>query len=104
MRIANLAGRAVLLSGDGALDIAEASGGRLPSDPQTLFDHWDALRSLNPSGEAVPVNEHLLGACAPGPGQVFAIGVNYTDRAAEARVDMAVRLPDRAGCHRRAAA
>lgn len=48
--------------------------------------------------------ERLLGACAPGPGQVFAIGVNYTDRAAEARVDMAVRLPDRAGCHRRAAA
>lgn len=41
MRVGNLAGRAVLLAGDGATGIEKAVGGRLPADPQVLFEHWD---------------------------------------------------------------
>ena len=49
MKLANLAGRAVLVhpstgSGTGeAIDIAGASDGRFGPDPQALFDDWDAF-------------------------------------------------------------
>lgn len=37
MRYANLAGRAVLLHGDTAVDIEQASAGRFGADPQALY-------------------------------------------------------------------
>ncbi|MEO3788516.1 fumarylacetoacetate hydrolase family protein [Actinocorallia sp. B10E7] len=90
MRIANLADRVVLLTGDGAIDVHQASGGVLSSDPQTLFDHWrDAWPVLTTlTGEASPYDEADLRAPVPRPGQIFAIGVNYREHAEESGIDI----------------
>jgi 2-keto-4-pentenoate hydratase/2-oxohepta-3-ene-1,7-dioic acid hydratase in catechol pathway len=79
MRIANLAGRAVLLSSDRALDVETASGGRYGPDPMAVLDRWpDFLpwaRTADFDG-AVPFE--------PRPRQVFAVALNYPPHAAEA--------------------
>ena len=41
MRIANLAGRAVLLEGDRAIDIATVSDGRFGPEPLAVYRAWD---------------------------------------------------------------
>ncbi|MFG2004353.1 fumarylacetoacetate hydrolase family protein [Spirillospora sp. NPDC048911] len=91
MRVANLAGRAVVLVDGGAIDLAEAGGGRFPSDPQALYECWDELRGWVPEGVAVPYEDADFGAPAPAPRQVFAIGVNYRDHAEESRIDVSGR-------------
>ena len=86
MRIANLAGRAVLLVADGAIDINKASGGALGPDPRAVFEHWDEVRLqlTGLTGEAVPYAEQDLLAPVPLPRQIFAIGINYASHAEEA--------------------
>lgn len=90
MRIANLAGRAVLLTGDGAIDIHKASYGVLSSDPQALLGNWRDVRPVlaGLTGEASPYADSELRAPVPRPGQIFAIGVNYRDHAEEAGIDI----------------
>jgi 2-keto-4-pentenoate hydratase/2-oxohepta-3-ene-1,7-dioic acid hydratase in catechol pathway len=87
VRVANLQGRLVLIEGDTAVDVAEASGGRFPSDPQAVFAEWDAFRdwasSVDP-GRGEPFAVEALGPPVPRPAQVFAIGVNYAAHASEA--------------------
>lgn len=92
MRTANLAGRLVLVTDEGALDVADASEGRFSPDPQAAFERWDELRAWAPdaAGEAGSLDEALLGPPVPQPRQVFAIGMNYAGHAAEAGID----LPD----------
>lgn len=90
MKLANLAGRAVLLGADGATDVASASGGRFGPDPQALFDDWQpfvewasALQDADAAAsDSFQIEE--LGAPVPRPRQVFAIGLNYAEHAAEA--------------------
>ncbi|WP_394554909.1 fumarylacetoacetate hydrolase family protein [Agromyces sp. MMS24-JH15] len=97
MRIANLRGRAVVVvgAGDGAgagtadraVDVADASAGRFGPDPQSLVGDWDAFTAWAATadlsaGEPFEVAE--LGAPVPRPRQVFAIGLNYAEHAAEA--------------------
>ena len=97
MRIANLSGRAAVVTapstGSGtrrAIDVATASAGRFGPDPQALFDDWEAFVAWAADlGEAdaaasVPFDETALGAPVPRPRQVFAIGLNYAEHAAEA--------------------
>jgi len=94
MRIANLAGRAVWVRTDGAasgaIDIADASAGRFGPDPQSLFEEWDAFtawaRTYDDADAAGSVAFDVtdLGAPVPRPRQVFAIGLNYAEHAAEA--------------------
>ena len=87
MRIANLEGRLVLLKGDGAVDVASASDGRFDADPQAVYDRWDEFLEWSASAPESPlaaVEEDLLGSPAPRPRQVFAIGLNYSEHAAEA--------------------
>jgi 2-keto-4-pentenoate hydratase/2-oxohepta-3-ene-1,7-dioic acid hydratase in catechol pathway len=89
MRIANAEGRAVLVLDDGVVDLAKASDGALPDDPQLLYERWDEVRSfaeLAPSPEA-PLDLSLLEAPAPRPRQVFGIGMNYAAHASEAGVE-----------------
>ena len=88
MRIANLAGRAVLLVPDGAIDIHKASGGALGPDPGSIFERWDDLRPqlADLTGEHVPYAEADLLAPVPSPRQIFAIGINYEEHAAEAEL------------------
>ncbi len=90
MRIANLHGRAVLVSDERALDIGMASGGALPADPAELFTRWSDLiawaagQDVASDPAAVAYSPADLGAPSPRPSQVFGIGLNYADHAAEA--------------------
>ncbi|MFI0353206.1 fumarylacetoacetate hydrolase family protein [Actinomadura sp. 9N407] len=97
MRVANLAGRAVLLVADGALDVHKASGGLFGPDPQELYARWDELRAWEARGEASaepqPYDAADLGPAVPAPRQVFAIGVNYREHAAESNIDVSERPP-----------
>ncbi len=87
MRIANAAGRLVLLENDGrAVDVATASGGRFGPDPQAVYDRWTEFRDWAATASfdaAQPVDVAGLGAVTPAPRQVFAIGLNYRAHAEE---------------------
>jgi len=91
MRLANLAGRAVVIvpddaGGGRAVDVERGSAGRFSSDPQRAFENWAGFSAwasaLDDEGEAFDASQ--LEAPVPRPRQVFAIGVNYADHAAEA--------------------
>jgi 2,4-diketo-3-deoxy-L-fuconate hydrolase len=85
MRIATVAGRAVVLDGTTYADIETASSGRLPADPVRLLQRWDELRGWTPADAAwVEFEPARLGAPIPAPRQVFALAVNYPDHAGEA--------------------
>lgn len=86
MKIANYNGRAALIKDGKAIDLHNATDGRLPSDPCQIFDHWDEIRSAAPELENLPgeeIDPELLGTPSPEPKQVFAIGLNYAPHAAE---------------------
>jgi len=89
MRVANADGRSVLVVDDGVVDIATASGGTLPDDPQLLYEHWADVRSLAEQAPppTAPFELSALRAPVPRPRQVFAIGMNYAAHAAEAGVE-----------------
>jgi 2-keto-4-pentenoate hydratase/2-oxohepta-3-ene-1,7-dioic acid hydratase in catechol pathway len=87
MRIANLSGRLVLITADeAAVDVDQASDGRFGPDPQSVYDDWDGFtswaRTAEPSNATAFAVEDL-GPPVLRPRQVFAIGLNYRDHAAE---------------------
>ncbi|THG31620.1 fumarylacetoacetate hydrolase family protein [Naasia lichenicola] len=88
MRLANLAGRAVVVvgaGGDRAIDVERASDGGFSSDPQRAYEDWAGFSAwasgLADEGESFDPAD--LQAPVPRPRQVFAIGVNYAAHAAE---------------------
>jgi 2-keto-4-pentenoate hydratase/2-oxohepta-3-ene-1,7-dioic acid hydratase in catechol pathway len=91
MKLANIEGRAAVEVTGGWVDVHGASGGRFGPDVQALYDEWDDLRAwaqaLDPAAAAgldpAPLDEARLGAPAPRPRQVFAIGLNYRAHAEE---------------------
>lgn len=88
MRLAVVDGCATLLSADGPVDVERSSDGRLPADPAALYARWDEVRAwadgFAPAAPDDPLPpERSLGAVSPRPAQVFAIGLNYVDHAAE---------------------
>src|SRR5262245_30643530 len=94
MRIANVQGRLVLLGAAGGIDVERASRGRFGADPQAIFGRWADFRTwaADLAGEpGTPIADGTLEAPAPRPTQVFAIGLNYKDHAAEAGLP----IPDR---------
>jgi 2-keto-4-pentenoate hydratase/2-oxohepta-3-ene-1,7-dioic acid hydratase in catechol pathway len=97
VRIANVSGRLTLVSDEGGIDVETASAGRFGPDPQAIYEHWQAFRewaesvpsqATAPVDDAVPIDDTELRAPAPRPAQVFAIGLNYRDHAAEAGLDV----------------
>lgn len=93
MRVANLRGRLALVTADGAraLDVQGASGGRFDSSPQRIYDEWTEFVSWADRVDlaaAEPFSPSDLGAPAPAPRQVFAIGLNYRAHAAESHFDV----------------
>jgi 2,4-didehydro-3-deoxy-L-rhamnonate hydrolase len=89
VRIGNLDGRLVILTGAGALDAERASDGRFGADPQAVYDRWAEFRTwaaTQGSGGAEPYDAARLGAPAPAPRQSFGIGLNYRDHAAESGI------------------
>ena len=88
MRIANLSGRLVLVTSDGtaAVDVEHVSAGRFAADPQAVYDQWEDFLSWAAGVDlsaASPLRVEDLGAPAPAPRQVLAIGLNYSEHAAE---------------------
>ena len=86
MHLGSVDGRAVLVSGHQALDVATASGEALPADPVALLERWDDLVAWAPDADwvtAYDVTAERLGPPVPTPRQVFAIGLNYAPHAAE---------------------
>jgi 2,4-didehydro-3-deoxy-L-rhamnonate hydrolase len=90
MRIANAAGRLVIVTGDPgrelACDVEKASEGRFGADPQAIYDEWAAFTQWAAAASfetGEPVQVEALGSPAPSPRQVFGIGLNYSDHAAE---------------------
>lgn len=87
MRLATLSDRAVLLTEDGAVDIAHASSGRFGPDPMDVLTDWTGFRAWAASAElpaASPYRTADLDAPVPRPRQVFAVALNYRPHAAEA--------------------
>jgi 2,4-diketo-3-deoxy-L-fuconate hydrolase len=90
MRIAEVDGRLGLLVGEGAVDVESASDGRFSPDIQAVYERWPEFLGWASAGLDVrpaPVDEQALGAPAPRPRQVFAIGLNYFDHAEEAGLE-----------------
>lgn len=89
MRVANLDGRAVLLGDTRALDIADASDGRFPSDPQRVYAVWSELAAwaeglpVDEQPGAVAIDRARLGPPVPRPAQILAVGLNYAEHARE---------------------
>ena len=89
MRVARVSGRLSVLVDGGAVDVESASGGRFPADPDDVMPEWDELRDWAagyPGGEVAPYTPGDLGAPLLLPAQVFGIGLNYRDHAAESGV------------------
>ena len=87
MRIANINGRANLIVGEQALDIALASSGQFGPSLQSIYDNFDAFAAAAPGFPKKGLESFSLsqlGSPAPEPRQVFAIGLNYHGHAAEA--------------------
>lgn len=86
MRIANLSGRLVLVSGDRALDVEVASSGRFAANPQAIYERWAEFvnwaKTQDASAGSV-FDASALGPAVPRPPQVFAIGLNYASHAGE---------------------
>ncbi|MDJ0396405.1 fumarylacetoacetate hydrolase family protein [Rhodococcus sp. G-MC3] len=89
MRIANIDERLTLAVGSGYVDVATASDGKFGPDPQAIYDDWAAFVdwAAHLDIDAQSVNEVDVdtrwGPPVPRPRQVFAIGLNYHDHAAE---------------------
>jgi 2-keto-4-pentenoate hydratase/2-oxohepta-3-ene-1,7-dioic acid hydratase in catechol pathway len=87
MRLSTVDERAVLVSGDGFVDVALASDGRFGPDPMAVLEHWTAFTEWAATA-SLPAPEPLAGraldAPVPRPRQVFAIALNYPPHAAEA--------------------
>jgi 2-keto-4-pentenoate hydratase/2-oxohepta-3-ene-1,7-dioic acid hydratase in catechol pathway len=89
MRIANLNGRAALITDAGAVDVATASAGAFGPDPMSVYERWSDFSDWAVSAPlegAEPFAAEELGIPVPRPPQIIAIGVNYKDHAAESGI------------------
>jgi len=90
MKLANLNGRATLVTDTGGVDLAAASDGRFGPDVQPLYDDWEAVRAFAAGldgATATPFDEAQLASPTPSPRQVFAIGLNYLSHARESGME-----------------
>jgi 2,4-didehydro-3-deoxy-L-rhamnonate hydrolase len=86
-RLANVAGRAVLVHGDHYTDLATHSSGMFGPDPMEALTRPDLLSELSATlGDAMVTGllaDVTLGAPVPRPQKVFGVGLNYLDHVAE---------------------
>lgn len=97
MRIANVDGRAFLLTADDrGLDVAEASDGKFGPDPISIYEDWDSFRAWAdeaPEGIEKSFSRGQLRSPSPAPRQIVAIGLNYGAHAAESGFEAPDQLP-----------
>lgn len=92
MRIANLAGRATIVTDDGLIDIAAASNGAFSASVDKCVGQLDKLRTWFQSAQPAVTSDTKpaglygdprLGSVVVSPQQIFAVGLNYRHHAAE---------------------
>lgn len=86
MRIATVNHRACLIERGGAVDVHAASDGRFGPDPASVFEQWTEFTAWAADARLPEPEEFapdLLGSPSPAPRQVFGIGLNYREHAAE---------------------
>jgi 2,4-didehydro-3-deoxy-L-rhamnonate hydrolase len=91
MRIANVSGRLGLVvnaraDNCGIVDVHTASNGLFDADPAAVYPRWrefTAWASAAALPDPEPLAPEALGSPSPAPRQVFGIGLNYDDHAAE---------------------
>lgn len=91
MRLLNIDNRLHVEAADGAAaDVEIASSGLFTADPQAIFQRWDEFlgwysrHADDIAAQARRRDENdVIGAPAPRPPQVFAVGLNYDQHAAE---------------------
>lgn len=90
MKIANAAGRAVIVIGETTVDIASASEGCFGPDMMSVFDNWDEFRAFaaNITDGTDALDMGSLQRPVSAPRQVFAIGLNYRQHAEESGMDI----------------
>lgn len=88
MRLANLDGRVTAIVNGGGLDVEKATAGEFGNDIFAAVECWAALAAAISTSDVAPtpIDDQLFGAPIPMPRQVFAIGLNYRDHAAEANL------------------
>ncbi len=94
MKLANLRGRLSVITPSGAVDVASESNGRFSADPQEVYGIWDSFKAWAEqldASTASEFNESDLEAAVPYPRQVFALGLNYQDHAAETELELPKR-------------
>ncbi|WP_431951647.1 fumarylacetoacetate hydrolase family protein [Nocardia lijiangensis] len=99
MRFANISGRLSLVTTSGTVvDIERAGGGRFSERIQDAYQRWDELLEMATSldSEGTPladIERAEFGNPSPWPRQVFAIGLNYADHAAESNFSIPAQPP-----------
>jgi 2,4-didehydro-3-deoxy-L-rhamnonate hydrolase len=96
VRIGNLSGRLTPFTEQGAMGVVNASAGRFGPDPQAVFDVWEDFRGWASDADlssAFASDVAALGSPAPRPAQLFGIGLNYRDHAAEAKLAAPEEFP-----------
>ena len=100
MRIANLEGRLVVVTGDPghelAYDVEKNSSGRFAAEPQAVYEDWEAFTTWAAAAQwedGSTFTADDLGSPVPTPRQVFAIGLNYREHAAESGYDAPTTAP-----------
>jgi 2-keto-4-pentenoate hydratase/2-oxohepta-3-ene-1,7-dioic acid hydratase in catechol pathway len=93
MRLVNLDGRLQMSTPGGLVDIATASHGLFSPEPWQIYDRWaefvfwyEENSSVLAPTAAGDIGPARLGAPSPRPRQVFAVGLNYADHAAESGI------------------
>jgi 2,4-diketo-3-deoxy-L-fuconate hydrolase len=92
MRIANLAGRATIVTDEGLIDIATASNGAFSASVDKCVGQLDTLRTWFQSAQPAVTSETKptelygdprLGPVIASPQQIFVVGLNYRHHANE---------------------
>ena len=93
MKLANHSGRAVIVIDDRVADVHATSHGRFGPDVMDCYEHWSEFVEFAASVTegTEPLDESALSNPVPLPRQIFAIGLNYADHAAES----AMALPEK---------
>ena len=89
MRISTIDNRYHVIAGAAAVDIADASNGRFAPDGFDVYERWAEVTdwaSALPPDAYRPFDASRIGAPVRLPRQVFAIGLNYRDHAAESNL------------------
>lgn len=85
MRLANIDGRAVLVSPSGQwVDVEHATGRAVPADPMVALCRLDELRGVAIPADSPLLNPTALGPPVPRPQKILAAGINYFEHAREA--------------------